>query len=511
MEESRIKNSARNLFVALFTQVFISLLGFASRTFFIKIIGENYLGISAVLNSTIAMFNLIDLGIGSAIVYSMYEPVAKQDYKQVNALMNFYKRIYSVLGIILLIIGIMFIPFLKNIVNVDIDNISLLIIYLLSLLQSVFSYLFYSYKSTFLIVNQKSYVRSTIDFFVKSVTYIMQIIVMILFVKFGPKNEYIIYCFILFLAQIVNNIIVKNYVDKHYPYILGNNTIDKYEMKIILKNAFGASIYKISDRINNSADTIIISMYISTLAVGLYSNYLYVIQFLTTFTNQIFASFLASIGNLIAIEKNEKKLEMFNALNFFCFFVFGNLSILLMKMLNIFIEIWIGDKYIINNYIVVFLVLNFLFEGLQQPIQTFRNAGGLYWQGKIRPVFSVIINVSLSIILVKYFGIAGVIVATIISRILTTWWYDACLVYRNLFKTNVLKYFKDYIKYIVYLLLVSTLINSIPNLIEQHSWITFLATGILYSIFLLIVFFIVFKKNPNFKYLINSINRLIRK
>lgn len=297
----RLKNTLNNIAFGLGGTLITTLLGFISRTVFINTLGVTYLGVNGLMISVLSMLSLAELGVGTAITFSLYKPLAEKDTEKVNALMAFYKKFYRIIGLIIFALGLLFMLFLKYIVK-DAHGISnLYLIYFIFLVDTSYTY-FFSYKRTLITADQKAYllVPFTTGFY--SLMIGARIAVLILF------QNYIIYLLIQLIVGLAENILINRYIDRKYTFLKDKSEqrIPKSEMVVITKNVKAMFLHKLGDYAVNGTDNIIISAFVSVTVVGLYSNYLLVITAVNTFLLLIFDSATASFGNLIAQETRGK-------------------------------------------------------------------------------------------------------------------------------------------------------------------------------------------------------------
>lgn len=462
MKNSRTSNVVRNMWVGTFFQVLSLFLGFVSRTIFIKILGEEYLGLNSLFTNILTILSFAELGIGNAIIFNMYKPLANNNTKQLKKLINFYKKTYTIIGSVILFIGLIIIPFIPNFID-EIPNIkeNIYLIYILFLIDTSISY-FFSYKTSIISADQKNYIVVMYTYIFK----ICQIILQLVLLYF--TREYLLYLVLQVINTFLTNLFLSYKSSKMYPFLkeLGNNQLPKKEKDTIFSNVKALVIYKLDSVILNGTDSIIISKYLGLAVLGLYSNYYLLVSAITQILSQLFNAFTSSIGNLIAKENKEKSKEVFNQLYYFTVMIYCVVCICLYLLFNDFITIWLGKKYLLSNFVVFTIVGHMYVNGVQFAGFTFRNASGNFIQFKYAPIFSSIFNIFLSIVLAKYLGLGGVFLATIIARLSTSTWIDPYIVYKNVFKENVLEYFVKYIKYLVIILIcfipcyyLSSLIN----------------------------------------------------
>lgn len=505
MATSRTKNSIRNSTTSIITQVLTVLMDFAVKTIFIYVLGNEYLGINGLFSNIITLLSLADLGIGMAIPYSLYKPLADKNTKKIKSLMRYYSKIYSGIGFIVLLIGLSITPFLPLIIK-DMPNIPhIYLIYMMFVTHSALSYLFV-YKRFLIESDQKGYIVSKITFACSILLNIVRVTLLLL-----TKN-FIIYlgCSIVFV--IIQNIWYSKKADKLYPYLKEKDIekIDKNEVKEINKNIKSLFIYKIGSVVANGTDNIIISKFIGLIAVGLYSNYLLIISSLNNIVAQIFNAITSSIGNLVVTNNNRSK-TICEKLNFFNFYIFSLCGICIFILINPFIKLWIGEDYILSNTIAFLLAINFYISGMQSVINSFRSAYGLFYIAKYRPIVMVILNIIISLILVKPLGVSGVILGTIISKLITIVWLDPYIVYKHGFKENPISYYVKYIYYLIITITSSIILYIISTYIVVNNIITWVILGLIVFILYNLIIIVLFHKNDEFKFFLDKFKMYIKK
>ncbi|MCS4569958.1 hypothetical protein FZ989_00425 [Clostridium perfringens] len=218
-------------------------------------------------------------------------------------------------------------------------------------------------------------------------------------------------------------------------------------------------MYKINGVILNSTDNIVISIFIGISYVGLYSNYLLIVNSVVMVLDIIFNSLTSSIGNLNAIESKSKKYEVFNTINFIAFWIYGFSSICLYCLLNPFIEVWLGKGYLLDNFTVLIIIVNFYTSGMQYATCAYRDTTGLFFGMEDTYQFLLLYLIFFfSIFLAPKLGIAGVILGTILSRVFTYFWFDPKIIYKNIFNTPVKIYFLKYSFY-TFIVIITGLIS----------------------------------------------------
>ncbi len=503
--DTRSKKTTVNAISNIINKVVIAICGFIVRTILINTLGKEYLGINGLFSSIISMLSLADLGIGIALPFSLYGPLAKEDNRKIMALMNLYSKIYTIIGVTVFVLGISLLPFLDNIVNTDINIENLHFIYVLFVINSSISY-FWVYRRTLITADQKGYIINNVSNIVKIILMIAQIIILLLF-----KN-YILYFSTNIIFAVIENLIISTKCTKLYPYLKNNDKeikLNKTEIKEIWKNSYALIFYKICNVVIGSTDNIMINCFCGIVTVGIYSNYLLIIDTIQSVTNQVFNALTSSIGNLVSSESKEKSYQVFNTLNFFCFSVFGICSICLLYLSNDFINIWIGNDYILPIQTVIVIVINFYLIGCQSVTSAYRTAYGLFWQGRYRPIIGVIVNIIASIALGKYMGLIGVLLGTTISRVSVLIWYDALIVHKYGFEKSIKPYYKQYIYFFIVFIIMTIIEYPISKLIYVNSYIMFVVKTMALIGITIVVLFVLFHNKSEYRMFIEYIKNIV--
>lgn len=506
MEHSRTRNSIFNVGTGFFNTIVKTILTFITRTIFIKILGETYLGLNGLLTNILSMLSIAELGIGTTISFSLYKPLANKDNKKINALMTFYKKAYRIIGAIILIGGIILIPFLRFILEEDINIKHIYLIYILYLLTTVSTY-FIAYKEVLIIADQKNYKLTKINFIFDILLNVMQIIELLIF------KSFVLYLVVQLIIEYVRRIIINSFISKEYPEtdFYSKEKISKEDKNTLSKNVKAMFLHKIGDYSINGTDNIIMTKFVGLNAVGLYSNYLTIITMLNTFINIIYNSITSSLGNLIAKEKEEKRLKVFNIMDFIGFCIYGYCSACLFALFNPFIKVWAGEQYLFSTWIVAVIVLNFYMTGMRIPLGTIKSAAGVYSEDKYIPLIQAVTNIVVSIILAKYIGVLGVLLGTLISSLIPAV-NRPYIVYKYVFNKKVTEYYKRYLKNIIVFIFVTTIITIVTNILNvTNSYIQLVVTGIIATIIYMGIIIIIYRKTDEFIFVKNQAKEIFLK
>ncbi len=416
------------------------LLGFVGRVIFARVFSAEYLGVSGLFTNVLNMLSLAELGIGTAIVYALYAPLAKNDNEKIATLVRFYGKCYRIIAVVMAAIGLALIPFLNVIVkdrpNID-ENFYLL--YLIFLFNTVSGY-FFAYRATLLTAAQKNYIVNVVSNISLVIQHIMQIILML------STGNYIAYLLVISVFGMVQNIVSSEIAKRQYPCIKNKNAppLSNDEKHSLIRNVRAMTITKIGGLLVNSTDNIIITYFGGLATVGLSSNYTFFTANISTLLRIVFNSVNASVGNHNALEDNNRRHSLFKAINLCNFWIYGWAAIGVFVVATDAVKLLFGEQYVLDLSIPLILSLNFYIVGMQNAVWTYINTLGLFRHGRYLVLLTAAINLVASFALGEVWGLFGIYFASVLSRVLTNTWYSPYALYKYGFKIPVRHYFKRY-------------------------------------------------------------------
>ena len=452
MENSRLKNSALNFASGFLGRVLTILLNFVVRTIFIYCLNEAYLSVNGLYSNILTVLSLAELGFGSAMVYRMYAPVAVKDYQKTAALLQFYKKIYIIIGVVIFLLGLCVIPFMDYIIKDKPDISGLTLYYILFLVNTSISYWFSSYKASVLYADQKEYIKTNVQNTMAILQSGLQIVLLLLF------RKYLLYLLVQLVGNIFLNLYVAHLVDKRYPEIqtYQGASLSAEERVQIRKDTEALVLSRFGHVALNGTDNIIISAVVGVLWVGRLSNYTLICDSVTSVLCQITAAITGSLGNFFATEDKHAGYALFKKVEFLNFWLYGFSFIALVTLLDPFVQIWAGGRFVLGLPISIAIAINFFVAGYMNTLWVFRSTLGLFKQGKFRPILVAILNIVLSIVLGRLWGVFGVLFATFLSRAAISLWYDPLILHRYGFEVSCKPFFARYFRRV--LLLTAVLI-----------------------------------------------------
>lgn len=433
----RTKYTILNITTAWIGQISVLLFQLLNRFVFVRTLSAEYLGVSGLFTNILSMLALAELGVGSAMTFSLYVPLVQHDTEKIKSLMRLYRNAYHVIGCIVLGLGLLMLPVYPFFISSQPDIEHLDLIYVLYVLNSSVSY-FYSYKRSLIISDQKKYVDSIVYYCRQAVMNILQITILFL------THNFILYLVCQFISQFIENIVISSIADRMYPYLKEKNVepLELDDLKLIRRNVGALVTHKIGGMVVGCTSSILISKFISLAVAGIYSNYLMITNALHSIVGQAFTAITGSVGNLEASESPDKILSVFHKIYFFNFYLIAFCTICLVCLFQPFISLWVGESYLLDNLTMIVFVINFYINGMRKAVLTFRDASASYYYDRYKPIVESIVNLVLSIIFINLWGLVGLLLATTISTLSTCSWVEPFVLYRHVFFEK----FRDFIK-----------------------------------------------------------------
>lgn len=507
MKLERGKNAARNVIFGSITKIYNILVPFLMRTALIYWLGMEYVGLNSLFSSILSVLNLAELGVGSALVFSMYKPLAEDDTEKICALMRLYKIYYRIIGLVILVVGAAFTPFLPYMVKGDLpEGMNLYVLYYINLLTTVFTYWLFAYKNCILNVHQRNDITDKIGYIVNTLRYAIELAIL-----FALRNYYA-YIIVAMLFSIISNIVTAIVVDKLYPQFKAKGKLSKEETRAINKRVRDLFTSKIGGIIGSSADTMVISAFLGLTQLGIYQNYFYILNSVLGFITVITASSRSGIGNSIVTESCDKNYHDLKKLTFMFAWIGIFCTCCLACLYQPFIEMWAGKENMLGfGMVITFCVYFFVYE-MHTLLCVYKDASGIWHSDRFRPLITSLSNLVMNLIMVQYWGLYGVLISTVLSIVVIgmPW------IIVNLFKTVFKRSPKEYIiMQLIYFLLAAVLTAIcvfVTNYIDFNSLIlTFVLRLLICMIIPNAILFIIFRKSDEFIQLKGYVKRLLKK
>ena len=434
MDESKLSHAKRNITTALALNILNMLLPFVVRTVFLYTIGVEYMGLNGLFTSVLSFLNVADLGIGTAIVYMLYKPVAENNTDEICALLRTCRRFYRIIGAVMLALGIAVIPFLPTLANGDIPtDINTTAVYLVLLINACMDYFMFGYAETLFNAHQRVDIYNVTMLCTEFARLLLQAFVLLAF------RSYMLYCIVLPLIAVLKNLFVYRIARSKYPEYVCRGNISPERRKELSRQVFGLFISKISNKLTYDLDNIVVSSFMGLVLLAKYQNYSIIPQKLTTMVGIVGTSVIPGIGISMVKESREKTYENLNTYQMLYMWLNGWIVICMVVLMNPFICFWLGEGMLLSEYIPIVFGVYYISTKMNDVCFHYREAAGLWWQERHRAIFSGIFNCVMDIILVQYMGLTGVMVATILYQFVFDMLWGDMILFRNYFKEYSVK------------------------------------------------------------------------
>lgn len=506
---SRTKLATKNVFATLIVSILVFPLQFINRYYMVHYLGITYLGITSLFANILSVLSLADLGIGTAIVFLMYKPLAEHDQKKITILMRYYRAIYRTIAIVIFILGLIIIPFLGFFLHSSINYPNVYLLFIIYLMGTVSSYLF-SYNQSLLFADQRNHIYSWFNLVVCYIMIILQIITVKLF------RSPLLYATMYVFTGFITNILISIYVNRHYHlnYRESNEKLSKEEFHELFSNVVGNMFLRISGVVVTGTDSMLLSTFTNVIQVGYYANYLTITNVIQQLMTKVVGAVTGSIGNYSVNQNRKEGEKLFYNLQFLNFLLLNLATLGILFASKDVISLWLGPTYILSTLNTFLIAFSFYLINYQMLGWNFVAVYGLAKYMKLVSVSEMIINFLASILFLKYFhlGITGILLGTICSTLLTVAWQDPFVIFRHGFRTSLGKYIRQYLRFLIILILEIIIIDSTVRLLEKNIvnlWYHLLVV-ILLILFTGIVLPLIFYINSDEeKFLFSLIKRII--
>lgn len=406
----RTKNATRNIVFGTILKAYQIVVPFLMRTAMIYLMGVQYLGLNSLFTSVLQVLNLAELGVGSAMVYSMYKPIAEDDNTTICALMKLYRTYYRVIGLVISVVGCVLTPFIPKLISGEVPaGINIYVLYLLNLGATVLSYWLFAYKNSILQAHQRTDVVSKVTLITNTIQYGLQLLVLWAF------HNYYLYVVVMLATQALTNIVTALYADKIYPQFKPRGSVDKIQVQRINQRIRDLFTSKIGGIIYDSADTIVISAFLGLTVLAVYQNYFYILNAITGLIAVVFSACTAGIGNSIVMESKDKNYQDLSKFTFIITWIAGFCSVCLLCIYQPFMQLWVGKDLMLSISAVVCFVIYFFVRQFNALFNLYKDASGMWHEDRLRPLAAAITNLVLNLILVQFIGIYGILLSTVLA------------------------------------------------------------------------------------------------
>lgn len=506
MKIERTQNAKRNIIFGIIQKIYTLLVPFLIRTAMIYFMGVKYIGLGSLFTSILTVLNLTELGVGGALVFSMYKPIAEDNKERICALMRLYRTYYRVIGTVIMVIGVALTPIIPKLVKGEVpSDVNLIILYYLNLAATVLSYFLFAYKNSLLTAHQRNDVGSKIGIIISTIQYVLQLIVIV-------WGNYYLYVIVALATTAISNIVTAIVVDKMYPEYQPKGKLSKEEIRVINHRIRDLFTSKIGSVIVDSADTIVISAFLGLQLLAIYNNYYYIMTSLFGFIGIIFSSCTAGIGNSLVTDSSEKNYNDLKKFLLIISWIAGVCVSCLLCLFQPFMKIWVGDELMLSFEMVICFCCYFFIHEVNRLINTYKDAAGIWHEDRFRPLVTGIVNVILNLILVNYIGLFGILLSTIISMVLVGMPWLIHNLFTVIFQRNAVEFIIKLFQYVLVTVVSCVITYQITQLFTiKNSILGFLIQGMIVFCVANIIFFIAFCRTKEYKEVKNMILNMIKR
>lgn len=505
MVDSRTKNTKRNIIFGWMYKIMTLLLPFLNRTVILAYLGAGYVGISGLFSSIIQVLSLAELGFSSAIVFSLYKPISDGDTDTVCALLNYFKRIYKVVGLVFFGGGLLLLPFLEHLVSGSYpSDVNIYILYLMYIFESGISYFLFGYKSAIITAQQREDILSKLHILVAVLKNVLQFALLLIF-----KNFYL-YVISSLVTTVLNNILIAIITNKYFPEYKCRGSIEKKKKSDIRKQVFGLLFSKVAEKTRNSVDTVIISAFWGLGAVAIFNNYFMIFASVFGIVFAVSSGMQASVGNSIAQKTSEENYKGLKNFKFMYFWISCWFSTCLLCLYQPFMSIWAGEDLMLPNFEMALFCVYFFAICLNSIRNVYFEGCGLWSKAKKTYLLETIVNIILNIVLGKMFGIAGILIATIFVVIVINGIMRTYVLFKNYFNISPIPFLATELIYFISFAVVGAITYFVCSFITQSGITELVLKGLLCVVLPNVIMVCLFFKTDSFKKMIGMVKQIIK-
>lgn len=508
MKIERTRNASKNISMGMLLKMYQMLAPFLMRTAMLYLMGKEYLGLNSLFYSILHILNLAELGIGNAMVFSMYKPIALDDENKICALMSLYRTYYRIIGMVIAVVGLALTPAIPHLIK-DTEQIpgelNIYVLYWLNLGATVLTYWLFAYKNSLLNAHHRTNVASIITIITTTVQYGIQLVIMLWW-----KNYYA-HLIVALATQAMNNILTAIVATKLYPQYKPKGKLSKAETKGINEKIRDLFTGKVGSVIMNSADSVVISAFLGLTMVTIYQNYYFIMSAIIGFIESILQSVMAGLGNSYITETKEKNYKNLENATFLFTWLIGVCSCCFLAMYQPFIELWTGKDMMLPFGVVICFVVYFFAYTMNRLLNVFKDAAGLWRVDRFRPLTKAVINLGLNLLLVRWIGLYGVLLSTVFAIVVVGMPWLLHNLFTHCFeKPNMKQYIWHLVRGVLLTAAAAALVWLICLPIQGNLWVALVLRGVVSVVVPNALFFLLLHKTAQFQPAVQLVDRLTK-
>ncbi len=443
---SRSKKVLINSLFGMAGYALLMLSNFITRAVFVDQLGLSMAGVDTTFKNFLQVLSLAELGLSTGLLYKLYKPIEEKNNREIKKILNFYKYAYKLIAMVFMA-GAFLLCLLVNFVVSDTGKapwyISLL--FLLYAADTVASYLFANRKAL-IVADQNNYIVNRNDAFISLITLISQ--VSLLYVT----GSFVVYAVVKVVCRLIGASLIGRKFKKMYPAIASDRsreTLVGEERRSLIKNMSAMLCHRVGGVSVTATGSAIVAKFLTTTMAGIYGNYTIITTALSQLAAQVFNGITASFGNILTAESRETAYKRFNLLYFFNYLLFCFMTVSIGVIVQPFMKLWIGADSLLPQPTVLLLLCYFYVFGIRRVVLMAKDSAGIYREDQWFAIAEAVVNIVLSVILVNYMEISGIVLANLLSMLLIPLWTQPYLVYSRVLGKSVLGYYLRYILYLV--------------------------------------------------------------
>ena len=506
MRIERTKNATRNIRTGLLLRVYQMVVPFLMRTAMIHFMGVEYLGLNSLFNSILHILNLAELGVGAAMVFSMYKPIAEDDTQRICALMALYRRYYRLIGLVIAAAGLLVLPFVPRLISGGLPaELNVYVLYLLSLGATVLSYWLFAYRNCLLQAHQRLDVASKITIAVSTIQFALQLLIIIYL-----KNYYL-YTIVSMLCTVLNNILTAMITIKKYPQYRPEGKLEAGEVRVINGKIRDLFAGKLGAVVLQYADTVVISAFLGLAALAVYQNYFFIVSSILGVVEILLSSITAGLGNSFVTEGKDKNYRDLLKFTFLFTWLTGVCTCCFLGMYQPFMFIWVGEELMLGFGMVICYAVYFFMYTLNRLCSVYKDAAGLWHQDRYRAFVTAGVNLSLNLLTVRFWGLYGILLSTVLSMVVVGIPWQLHNLFTMAFPGKKHEYCRLLGKMLALTAVAGTVVCSLCGVIEAAPWVKLVLCAVVSVIVPNAIFFVILHRNEQFRPAVQFVDRLTKR
>lgn len=443
--EARTGKAMKNALFGILSYGILILSNFVTRRVFILQLGDGLVGIESLFKSVVSMLSLAELGIGTGLVYLLYQPLAERDAAAIRRVLNFYRRAYLLISAVILAAGAAMSFFVWFFVEESYDPRFLGLTFFLYVLDTLAAYLF-AHQRALIIADQKNYVNNLNEMLMNLLAMVLQVTLLLVI------RSFVVYILVRIFCRLVAALLIHRNFRRLYPEIAASRSresISREQRQGVMLNIRSMLFHKVGGLGVTASGSLIISKLLGSVVNGLYANYTLITTTVNALILQVFSGITASFGDYIHSENRAHACEKFDLLHYINFLIASFCTTSLFVLLEPFIALFFGPERVLPHLTTVLLTAHFFVYSMRRVVLMVRDSAGLYAPDRYMPLVEIALNVALSLVLVLYtpLGVNGVLIGNLVSMLLIPFWIQPRIVYRAVFGRSSAAYFGRYALY----------------------------------------------------------------